>query len=85
MTATTIHPQPRAKQPRFPLSRLRTPALGWGLFDWLRERRISRHHRDFLAAKTEAAQRSAWTLMRREILARSPAQVARMERARGLA
>jgi hypothetical protein len=55
------------------------------LKDWLLERRIARYHQIFDSAKTDAAKRSAWMLMRREILARSTAQVARMEKERELA
>lgn len=56
--------------------------------DWRRERRIRRLAaalRVANAAGQYALARSHWESMRRECLARSAAQVARMERAGGLA
>jgi hypothetical protein len=55
--------------------------------DYLRERRIRRLQRDFKAAYAVANKRlalSLWHRMRDEIDSRSPDQVRRMERARGI-
>ena len=55
--------------------------------DWLRERRIRalhEHIKDRIAAGKRMECRAAWVKMVNEINARSAAQVARMERARGL-
>lgn len=56
------------------------------LEDFLRERRIDRYRRAYRRAACKAPHEcTGWFfLMRAEINARSPGQVARMERARGL-
>lgn len=55
--------------------------------DWLRERRIddlNQQVREHMAAGRSDEGRAAYARMVLEIKARSPQQVARMERARGL-
>lgn len=55
------------------------------LSDWLRERRIAHLRQQFATAYTIADRRRLWLRLRDEINDRSPDQVQRMERARGLA
>ena len=50
----------------------------------LLERRIENARQKLLEAKTEEAQRIAWTLMRALLCQRSPERIAQMERERGL-
>lgn len=52
--------------------------------DWLRERRLRRMLKRAQAATTQEERRSRWLELAEEHGRRSPAQVARMERARGL-
>ncbi|RZZ90623.1 hypothetical protein [Pseudoxanthomonas winnipegensis] len=57
------------------------------LADFQRERRIADLRREAQSAITDGHKSLAhayWALMRQEIAARSPAQIDRMERARGL-
>lgn len=49
-----------------------------------REQRIDELRLELLSATTPDARRAAWNALRNEIATRSPAQIARMERARGL-
>ena len=53
--------------------------------DTLREERIEEYRQQMIDAKTTADAMHYWRCMRREIAMRSPEQVARMERERGLA
>ncbi len=52
--------------------------------DMRREQRINRYFRRMVAAELKPEQRQWWAKMQAEILSRSPEQVARLERARGL-
>ena len=52
--------------------------------DFQRERRISEARLKLLAARTPEERRKRWAALRTEILARTPVQIARMERERGL-
>lgn len=54
------------------------------LYDWLRERRISRLKQQLLRV-TPPLRAAIWRVMLAEIRRRSPKQVERMERDRGLA
>ncbi len=53
--------------------------------DWRLERAIGRARRDLIRAESRDEQRAAWRCLRALIAARSAAQIARMERAKGLA
>lgn len=54
------------------------------LTDWLRERRIEILRQQFATTYDIRDRRRIWLLLRDEINSRSPEQVTRLERARGL-
>ena len=54
------------------------------LSDWLREKRIDDLRQQFVDADDIRDRRRIWTRLRDEINDRSPEQVGRMERGRGL-